>query len=201
MLEANRISNKQLDLTQRAFVYAGSPVFESMNSNTGEFIIAAPVGNSGNTPTQKLIYCLGCKVGVGGVVDLMTTFFADRVHSVLGPRVVISPRACSVTKDNDGTLHAENTNDSGKNLMAMARITYREVIEPDTPRETMACFVLANFDVNPNAHVVAHPCDYYNCVDDECTEQRKALGMIGLPLGEWPEQAAPTPHDTSPGRS
>jgi hypothetical protein len=96
-----------------------------------------------------------------------------KTSTIIGPKVVITPIACSLAIGDKGIVR----NASGESSTAVAvigRATYHDIVQPSDEHETRFCYVVTGFESGPNLanlHAQSTPCGgQYNCADDECKE-------------------------------
>src|ERR1700730_15859152 len=158
-------------MSQRAFVYFIPPTFAGDNQATQKFSILVGTGNSGNTPTRELSYEMDCNLA-----DAQGRFiFATEktaTSTIIGPKVVITPIACSLTIGDKGIIR-DAIGESSTAVAVIGKATYRDIVQPTDEHETRFCYVVTGFEFSglnlANLHVQSEPCGgQYNCADDEC---------------------------------
>jgi hypothetical protein len=187
MIDNNDISRKSLIEVQRAFVTPNGMNFELKKEGGGISVwrVVANVVNSGNTPTYNAKYrsAMGANMPIkdpgramfpldGGMLDPEDGFIGNNNQLykpldtrlgrfLLGPHVII-PIFDALLPDEQmrRTL-----------TIVGAYIEYDDVVAKGHHR-TKFCYVISA--INDDTITPAYaPCEYWNCADDECKEDKK----------------------------
>lgn len=167
----DKISENTFVNSQRAFVYFAPPntIF---NDETSKIIITVGMGNSGETPTQHLMYETSCiptadnhHFTINPMINKMVSNNAS-----IGPKVVLSPIICQLKSNGNGSFVNEN-GDSSETFVVIGRALYQDMFQPWLEHETRFCFAVSGFQSDAqagNTLTTSLPCGHYNCSDDEC---------------------------------
>jgi hypothetical protein len=162
-----RDAQKSTQDVNRAFAYFGAPevnyhVDPARHIKSWQFMIG--IGNSGNTPTKRLLYYVGCVEKIGDVDKFFET--KPTRNFLLGPKVMIKPNACTVEIP-DATAKPNNI------FYITGTLTYNDIIDTNVSHRTEACYTM-DFSTGNSSDLSARagPCETgrnHNCMDDECT--------------------------------
>ncbi|NGZ94771.1 MAG: hypothetical protein CV089_01330 [Nitrospira sp. WS110] len=166
---ANETAKTTLIRSQRAIVYFEPASFGTSLDAKGErrWWVQIPIGNSGNSPTQRLEYRMACmpsQIPIPSPFDHKILSHATNQIMTIAPKVAYRPLACTVS-----TRELESIK-SG-HWYVFGRATYRDGIKLDELRVTEFCYDLFQIIVDvqrPHIESLSGACPNHNCVDEEC---------------------------------